>query len=95
REEVHAKFATILAELEKKIFLDGNYKAFGMRAGPCRLCRGICDITKPCQHPYQARPSMEACGVDVYQTARNSEFKLEVVKSPDCPFSFVGLVLIR
>jgi len=84
----------IVADLEREIFLDGYYKAFGLAAGPCRLCR-TCDITRQCEHPYTARPSMEACGIDVYQTARNCGFELEVVKTEDSPYSYIGLILIE
>jgi len=92
--KIGVKFNTIVANLEREIFLDGYYKAFGMVSGTCKLCQ-ICDTTKTCKHPYEARPSMEACGIDVYQTARNSGFKLEVVKSKDSLFSRVGLILIE
>ena len=88
------KLKTIVADLERDIFLDGYYKAFGMASGPCRLCK-TCDIKKPCKYPYQARPAMEACGIDVYKTARNNGFTLEVVKTEDEPCSYMGLILIE
>jgi predicted metal-binding protein len=84
----------IVADLEREIFLDGYYKAFGLAAGPCRFCE-TCETKEPCKHPYEARPSMEACGIDVYQTARNCGFELEVVKTEDCPYSRVALILIE
>lgn len=84
----------IVADLERKIFLDGYYKAFGMASGPCRFCK-TCDTNEPCKHPYKARPSVEACGIDVYQTARNCGFELEVVKTEDCPYSSVALIVIE
>jgi predicted metal-binding protein len=83
----------IVADLEREIFLDGYYKAFGMASGPCRFCK-TCDTNEPCKHPYKARPSMEACGIDVYQTARNCGFELEVVRTEDCSYSYVALLLI-
>ena len=89
-----SKLRKIVADLEREIFLDGYYKAFGMASGPCRFCKA-CDTNEPCKHPYKARPSMEACGVDVYQTARNCGFELEVVKTEDCPYSYVALILIE
>jgi predicted metal-binding protein len=84
----------IVSDLEREIFLDGFHKAFGMASGPCELCRA-CDTSGPCKHPYQARPSMEACGIDVYQTARNNGFRLEVVRSEDSLCSFMALILIE
>lgn len=84
----------IVARLERELFLDGYYKAFGMASGPCRLCR-TCDTEKPCKYPDQARPSMEACGIDVYQTVRDNGFELEVVKTEDACCTYNGLILIE
>ncbi len=89
-----SKLKTIVADLEREIFLDGYHKAFGMASGPCRLCE-TCDTNHPCEHPHKARPSMEACGIDVYETARNSGFELEVVRSKDSLCSYTGLILIE
>ncbi len=94
RPRLGSKLRRIVADLEREIFLDGYYKAFGLAAGPCRFCKR-CDTNKPCKHPHWARPSMEACGIDVYQTARNCGFELEVVKTEDCPYSLVALILIQ
>jgi predicted metal-binding protein len=94
QKEIGVKFSAIVTNLEREIFLDGYYKVLGMVSGTCKLCR-ICDTMKTCKHPYEARPSIEACGIDVYQTARNSGFTLEVVKSKDSLFSRVGLLLIE
>jgi len=89
-----SKLRKIVADLEREIFLDGYHKAFGLAAGPCRFCK-TCDTSNHCKHPYIARPSMEACGIDVYQTARNCGFELEVVKTEDSPYSYVALILIE
>lgn len=94
RPMVRSKFQNIVVDLEREIFLDGYYKAFGLFAGPCRFCND-CDITKNCKHPNKARPSLEACGIDVYQTARNCGFELEVVKTEDCLYSYIALILIQ
>jgi predicted metal-binding protein len=80
--------------IEKAAFLAGFYKAFGMGAGPCRLC-ARCNVKAGCRRSYKARPSMEACGIDVYQTARRNGFKIEVVESPRCKADYFGLVLIE
>ena len=85
---------SVVAEIERDFFLDGYYKAFGMASGPCRLCRA-CDTEKPCKYPYEARPAMEACGVDVYKTVRNSGFTLDVVKTEDSCCTYNGLILIE
>jgi len=82
-----------IASLEREAFLDGYYKAFGMASGPCNLC-ATCDTTQPCKFEDLARPSMEACGIDVYATLANAGYKLEVVKSYDQIWHYSGLILI-
>ncbi len=93
-DKIWRKFKGIIVKLEREIFLDGFYKAYGLSTGPCHFCKR-CDITKGCVNPDLARPSMEACGIDVYQTVRNNGWKLEVVKTRKSLCSYVGLILIE
>ena len=90
--DAYTDIRTIVAALEREIFLDGFYKAFGMGAGPCYLCA---KCGKFCKHPDIARPSMEASGIDVYATARGNGFPLDVVKTRACPENYYGLVLLE
>ena len=83
----------IAAELERELFLANCYKAVGLGAGPCRLCQ-TCAFDDGCRHPSEARPSMEACGIDVYATARTHGFTLDVVTDQEDPQHYFGLVLI-
>lgn len=82
----------IAADLERKVFLSGFYKAFGVGSGPCRLC-GECTFER-CIHPREARPSMEACGIDVYATARGNGFPIEVVTDRSCDQNYYGIILV-
>jgi len=82
-----------IPQIERDIFLDGRYKAFGLKAGGCGLCPK-CNLEK-CIHPLEARPGMEAVGIDVYETVRKNGFSLDVVKSKKEPYSYFGLVLIE
>ena len=82
-----------LASLERTAFLDGLYKALGFGAGPCRLC-AECDTSSRCRHPYQSRPSMESCGIDVYATCRNAGIRLEVAQSEHDEPTYVHLLLL-
>jgi predicted metal-binding protein len=66
----------VIAEFEREIFLAGYYKAFGLGAGPCRLC-AECTM-KECRYAENARPSMESCGIDVFSTVRNNGYHIEV-----------------
>ena len=84
----------IAAELERELFLAGHYKALGLGAGPCQLCEA-CAFDDGCRHPYEARPAMEACGIDVFATARKHGFTIDVVRSHDDPQHYFGLVLVE
>ena len=83
----------IAAAMEREIFLSGFYKALGFGAGPCRLCKE-CNF-EGCIRADDARPSMEACGIDVFATARANGFPIEVVGDESCEDNYYGLVLIE
>jgi len=85
---------SIIAKLEREAFLAGFYKAFGFGAGPCNLC-DECDIEGGCKNSERARPAMEACGIDVYQTARDNGYKINVLTSNNCKGNYFGLLLIE
>lgn len=97
------KIHEIMFELEREAFINGLYKAFAYTAGPCRLC-GSCEAEKvqfpnkyskkECKNQKKARPCMEACGIDVFQTARNAGYKLEVVQKVGECFKSFGLLLL-
>ena len=84
----------IICTLEREAFLSGYYKAFGMSAGPCYLCNK-CDVHKTCCHTEQARPSMEACGIDVFKTARSASYPIEVVRDHSYTENYYGLLLLE
>ena len=76
------KFFQMLIDLEGDMFKDGYYKAFVLLAGPCGVCRQCAKTTgDACNDRYRARPSMEACGIDVFQTARNNGFHIETLRN--------------
>ena len=87
------KVTPLVAALEREIFLAGYYKALAMGDGPCVQCNE-CSLEKGCKFPFEARPSMEACGIDVYQTLKNNGITIEVAKTPDSPHRHHGLVLV-
>jgi len=94
RRELTNHFNGVLVDLEVEIFLDGYFKAWSMGSGPCRLCKE-CDTQSPCRYGYRARPSMEACGIDVFTTARQSGFPIEVVRSQEDIANLYGLILVE
>jgi len=84
----------IVSTLEREAFLSGYYKAFGMGSGPCSLCE-TCNVQKTCKHTEEARPSMEACGIDVFRTARTAGYPIEVVFDHNCSQNYYGLLLLK
>ncbi|NWF94088.1 MAG: DUF2284 domain-containing protein [Syntrophaceae bacterium] len=87
-------FNETVVRLEIEIFLDGYYKAWSMGSGPCRLCK-TCDPKGVCKHGYEARPAMEACGIDVFKTARDNGFPIEVVRSHEEERNLYGVILVE
>lgn len=53
--------------------LDFTFAA-GFIGGACKLCIPCVGVKSggPCKHPFKARPSMEAVGIDVYLTAQKA-----------------------
>ncbi len=82
----------LVATLEYEVFLAGHYKALALGCGPCRLCES-CTFGS-CLHPDRARPAMEACGIDVFTTARINGFPIEVVAAYSCDQNYYGVVLV-
>jgi predicted metal-binding protein len=89
-----ANFSKSIVRLEIEIFLDGYYKAWSMKCGPCDLCKE-CNLSGTCKHGLEARPSMEACGIDVFKTARDNGFHIGVVRTRDDEMNIFGLVLVE
>jgi predicted metal-binding protein/ubiquinone/menaquinone biosynthesis C-methylase UbiE len=81
-----------LLDLEKALFLGGYPEALAFGAGPCPVCP-TCVTDGHCRFPEKVRPSLEACGVDVYETARRAGFNLNPVQHPMGYVKYVGLVL--
>ncbi len=81
-----------LLALERFFFLQGYYEALAFGAGPCPVCSS-CPEDGRCRFPQKARPSLEACGVDVYETARRAGLSLNPVLHRQGYVKYVGLVL--
>jgi predicted metal-binding protein len=78
-------------DVERALFLDGYYKAWTLGSGPCGRCK-TCNM-EACLHADRARPSMEACGIDVYATARAYDLPIQVVRERTDLRNFYALVL--
>lgn len=84
----------LVVELERQIFLEDYHAALGFAAGPCRLCEKCNFEEGYCVKPLESRPSMESCGISVFETARNAGYEIEVLTSKEQEFLAYGLVLI-
>ena len=80
-------------DIERVLFLDGYYKAWTLGAGPCGECK-TCNM-KACLHADRARPSMEACGIDVFATARAYRLPIEVVRARTDLRNLYALILVE
>jgi len=89
-----AEIKATVADLERDFFLRGAWKAFGLGAGPCYFCKECNVDEQQCRYPERARPAMEACGIDVFSTAKKAGFPIEVVRTThQCP-NYYGLILV-
>jgi len=89
------KYQRLLIDLEGDIFKDGYYKAFLFLSGPCHLCKECAVFTNSaCKNRGQARPSMEASGIDVFQTARNNGFSIQTLREKTETWNIFCLMLV-
>jgi predicted metal-binding protein len=80
---IHHKLMSELYELERTIFLAGYYKVFLLQYGSCNYCKE-CNaegIRTKCINKIKSRPGADAMGIDIYQTAHNIGYHIQVVKN--------------
>ena len=88
------QFHERLLALERSFFLNGYPEALAFGAGPCPVCPA-CPSDQECRFPKMARFALEACGVDVYETARRAGLSLKPVCNPMGYVRYVGIVLFK
>jgi predicted metal-binding protein len=89
------KLHRIVHKIEAQAFTLGYRFAVGFIGGTCKLCSqcvASSDSQEPCRHPYLARPSMEAVGIDVFATAKNAGLPFEIPAKDNTVWN--GLVLV-
>ena len=84
----------LVNQVETLAFKEGFYLAAGLTGGSCHLCRECVGVQsgEPCRHPFEARPSMEAMGIDVVKTCKNVGLPLAI--SSKTKVRWTGLVLL-
>ncbi len=92
------EWKTTLHELVNRVeaaaFKEGYYLAAGLIGGSCALCPECVSHQsgEPCRRPFEARPSMEAMGIDVLKTCENAGLPLSL--SSKEKVRWTGLVLL-
>ncbi|MFQ5482762.1 MAG: DUF2284 domain-containing protein [Nitrospinaceae bacterium] len=71
----------------------GPHTAFALEALPCNLCP-VCTVETYCEHPQEARPTLQACGIDVPGTMLNIGWNAAARHEACTSQQKVGLVLI-
>ncbi len=84
----------LVNKVESKAMALGYPYALGLIGGECMLCTECVGqgSTKPCRRPYQARPSMEGIGVDVFLTCKKAGLPFDMPPKKEIVWS--GLVLV-
>jgi predicted metal-binding protein len=88
-------FQLMVLQAEKEAFTAGFYKSFAYWAGPCLLCKQGCPEDGVCRNTRLARPSMEAAGIDVFETVRRAGFSLRPLKNRDDYAKYFALLLLE
>ena len=83
-----------LLETERKIFISGQQKVFLLNQTCCSICKSCVGNRHDCKDKSHSRPSPESFAVDVYQTARNAGYDLNVVTNPG-EMNRIAIILIE
>ena len=88
------KLHMLVNQIEAMAFKEGFYFAAGLIGGDCALCNECVTPRsgEPCRRPFEARPSMEAMGIDVMETCRRAGLPLSVSSSEKVRWT--GIVLL-
>lgn len=84
-----------LLETEKKIFVSGQPKVFLLNQTCCTLCKTCVGNRHDCKDKSRSRPSPESFAVDVYQTARNAGYDLNVMSGNPGEMNRIAMILIE
>ena len=88
-------FQLKVLQAEKEAFTAGFYKSFAYWAGPCSVCKQGCPEDGVCRDTGLARPSMEAAGIDVFETVRRAGLSLRPLKGKDDYVKYFALLLLE
>ena len=83
----------IVVRLENSFKQKGYIKAFALGAQPCNLCEP-CTISTFCKYPEKARPTLQACGIDVKNTVYKNGWTDLAQQKPCSESHTIGMVLL-
>jgi len=83
-----------LLAIEREIFLTGFQKVFLLNQTCCSLCKDCSGNRIDCKDKTRSRPSPESFAVDVYKTARNAGFEINVVAENPGEMNRIAILLI-
>ncbi|APV43801.1 putative metal-binding protein [Dehalogenimonas formicexedens] len=88
------QFQARVLKAEHSAFKAGFHKAFSLWAGPCSICAD-CPGTEACTNRENARPSMEASGIDVFTTVRNAGLAVKTLPEADDYVKYFAVLLLE
>jgi len=88
------KLHGLVNHMEARAFKNGFRFAAGLIGGECTLCDECKALAhnRRCVHPFVARPSMEALGIDVVKTCENAGLQIHLSSKKNVMWT--GLVLL-
>ena len=92
--DAQGRLHEIINRVESLCFAAGYRFAAGLIGGACCLCEECVGASSglPCRHPFKARPSMDAMGIDVVATVQRVGLHLSFGQNDGR--SWVGMVLV-
>ncbi len=92
--ELWREFQDDLLRAEHECFVRGYGKAFALAAGNC-LFGHHDDTMRPCTFPGKNRPTLESIGINLHETLAVLAWEHLVVRDPEDPLPFFGLLLLE
>jgi predicted metal-binding protein len=87
-------FQKRILRAEREAFHAGFYKAFAYWAGPCSICDDCANGGK-CRNTRDSRPSMEAAGIDVFETMERAGMSVRTLTRKNDFVKYFGLLLLE
>lgn len=86
---------SLMYKLEKDVFLMGFHKAFCLYIDDCNFCKECVSDRADCKNKAMCRPCTEAFAVDVYETAREFGYPINVLKEKTETMNRYAILLIE